>query len=138
MNESRLTRSFRVSKSSKYPVIPHLASPLTSLCLSIIRLNPVTGASSQLALGVPVKTSYRRYMGQSFIHWSVTSLTSFGRNKSSAMLGCAKSFHPRDLQNSLARLNHPQGQRRNVFGSGDELKVAPEGVDKHHPLVPFF
>ena len=137
MNESRLTRSFRVSRSSKYLVIPHLASPLTSLCLSIIRLNPVTGASSQLALGVPVKTSYRRHMGQSSIHWSVTSLTSFGRNNLQ-VLGCAKSFHPRDLQNSLARLNHPQGQRRNVFGAGDELKVAPEGVDKHHPLVPFF
>ena len=30
---------------------------------------------------------------------------------------------------------HPQGQRRNVFGGEDELKVAPKGVDKNHPLV---
>ncbi|KAF9781410.1 hypothetical protein BJ322DRAFT_1080961 [Thelephora terrestris] len=30
---------------------------------------------------------------------------------------------------------HPQGQRRNVFGAEDELKVAPKGVNKNHPDI---
>jgi hypothetical protein len=63
-------------------------------------------------------------------------------------------FHRNNLQRSSARLRqiissteftglfgeakpHPQRERRNVFGGEDELKVAPKGVDKHHPLVPF-
>ena len=62
-------------------------------------------------------------------------------------------FHRHNIQRSSARLRqtissreftglfgearpHPQGQRRNVFGGEDELKVAPKGVDKNHPLVP--
>ena len=69
--------------------------------------------------------------------------------------GCPLTcFHRSNLQRSSARLRqiissteftglfgeakpHPQGERRNVFGGEDELKVAPKGVDKHHPLVPF-
>lgn len=27
---------------------------------------------------------------------------------------------------------HPKGQRRNIFGMEDELKVAPKGVGKDH------
>jgi hypothetical protein len=27
---------------------------------------------------------------------------------------------------------HPKGQRRNIFGRDDELKVAPKGVGKDH------
>ncbi|KAF9652261.1 hypothetical protein BDM02DRAFT_2901205 [Thelephora ganbajun] len=30
---------------------------------------------------------------------------------------------------------HPQGERRNIFGGEDELKVAPKGVDKNHPDI---
>jgi len=61
-------------------------------------------------------------------------------------------FHRHNLQRSSARLRqiissreftalfgearpHPQGERRNVFGGEDELKVAPKGVDKNHPSV---
>lgn len=69
----------------------------------------------------------------------------------SKLLTC---FHRHNLLRSSARLRqiissteftglfgeakpHPQGERRNVFGREDELKVAPKGVDKNHPLVPF-
>ncbi|KAF8323916.1 hypothetical protein DL93DRAFT_2049162, partial [Clavulina sp. PMI_390] len=30
---------------------------------------------------------------------------------------------------------HPKGQRRNVFGNDDQLKVAPKGVSKDHPDI---
>jgi len=30
---------------------------------------------------------------------------------------------------------HPTGAQRNVFGREDELKVAPKGIDKHHPDI---
>jgi len=30
---------------------------------------------------------------------------------------------------------HPTGARRNVFGHEDGLKVAPKGIDKHHPDI---
>ncbi|KAI0791466.1 hypothetical protein BC629DRAFT_1509731 [Irpex lacteus] len=30
---------------------------------------------------------------------------------------------------------HPKGERQNVWGMGDELKVAPKGVDKNHPDI---
>jgi len=32
---------------------------------------------------------------------------------------------------------HPRGRRSNFFGAEDELRVAPKGVNKRHPLVPF-
>ncbi|EIN14629.1 hypothetical protein PUNSTDRAFT_96615 [Punctularia strigosozonata HHB-11173 SS5] len=30
---------------------------------------------------------------------------------------------------------HPQGERRNIFGMDDELKVAPKGIAKDHPDI---
>lgn len=30
---------------------------------------------------------------------------------------------------------HPKGNRRNVFGHDDQLKVAPKGIAKSHPYV---
>ena len=30
---------------------------------------------------------------------------------------------------------HPKGERQNIFGMEDELKVAPKGVDKNHKCV---
>lgn len=33
---------------------------------------------------------------------------------------------------------HPKGQRQNIFGMEDELKVAPKGFSKDHKLVPCF
>lgn len=32
---------------------------------------------------------------------------------------------------------HPKGERRNIFGGEDELKVAPKGVEKDHKYVAF-
>jgi uncharacterized protein (DUF2461 family) len=32
---------------------------------------------------------------------------------------------------------HPEGKRQSIFGSEDQLKVAPKGIDKDHPLVLF-
>jgi hypothetical protein len=33
---------------------------------------------------------------------------------------------------------HPQGARRNIFGSEDELKVAPKGIAKTHEYASLY
>ena len=55
VSESRLTRSFRVSRSSKYLVIPHLAPSLTSLCLPIIHIKPGNGSLTAAGAWCPGK-----------------------------------------------------------------------------------
>lgn len=67
----------------------------------------------------------------------IPSLTPFDRNniqRSSARLRQIISSTEFTKLFGEAR-PHPKGLRRNVFGGEDELKVAPKGVDKNHPLV---
>jgi hypothetical protein len=30
---------------------------------------------------------------------------------------------------------HPKGERQNIYGREDALKVAPKGIDKNHPEI---
>lgn len=95
-------------------------------------------ASLLRVLGALARTNYRRYGNDPpGIQSSNNSVTSFYRNniqRSSARLRQIISSTEFTTLFGEARPD-PQGQRRNIFGREDELKVAPKGVDKNHPLV---
>ena len=85
------------------------------------------------------RTTDDKAMLRPALHSHDTTLTSFGRinlQRSSARL--RQIISSTEFTELFGEAKpHPQGQRRNVFGGEDELKVAPKGVDKHHPFVLF-
>jgi len=125
-------------------------NPVSGLILPLLHPNAIPPARTML---IVILHSLSRTIGRfsihsvvtgqilSFVSHSVPTLTRLDRSnlsRSSARLRRIISSPDFEAYFGKAQPSAKAGERQNIFGAEDELKVAPKGFAKDHPYVFLF